>query len=124
MSKKILIDAFFNQFTEFLKELVSMYPDDQDFKVYSDTVSLIRSTNPMLVINFIKTEIVDHHLEQIKNKDEAFFMNYDYETRKDVDLDIVNKLKRYIDGMTPNSKDMVWKYIDIITKLCIKILDL
>jgi hypothetical protein len=50
-------------------------------------------------------------------------MNEDYSTRDDVNLNIVDKIKQYIRGMTPATKDTVWKYIDIITKLCSKALD-
>jgi hypothetical protein len=59
MSKKILIEAFFSQFNSFMGELKQMYPDDEDFPVFITTLSLMRSTNPMLVLNYVKSEIID-----------------------------------------------------------------
>ena len=59
MSKKILIDTFFNQFTDFLKQLENMYPDDTDFPVFITTLNLLKSTNPILVVKFVKENIVD-----------------------------------------------------------------
>jgi hypothetical protein len=83
----------------------------------------MKSTNPMLVVNFVKTEIVDLYGEKIAVRDESFFMNQDYTARGDVDLNIVDKLKQYIQGMPAETKETVWKYIEIISKLCSKALE-
>lgn len=123
MSKKILIDAFFNQFNSFLGELKQMYPEDPDFPVFITTLSMMKVANPMLVVNFIKTEIVDPFGAKILAKDESFFLTQDYASRGDVNLNIVEKLKEYIQGMSPETKETVWKYIDIISKLCSKALE-
>lgn len=123
MSKKVLIDAFFNQFNAFLTAMNEMYPDDEDFPVFITTLTMMRTTNPMLVLKFVKSEIIDLYGEKIQAKDESFFMNEDYSQRDDVNLNIVDKIKQYIRGMSPATKDTVWKYIDIITKLCSKALD-
>ena len=123
MSKKVLIDAFFNQFNAFLTAMNEMYPDDEDFPVFITTLTMMRTTNPVLVLKFVKSEIIDLYAEKIQAKDESFFMNEDYSKRDDVNLDIVQKIKQYIQGMSPATKDTVWKYIDIITKLCSKALD-
>jgi len=123
MSKKMFIDAFFSQFNSFLEELKEMYPEDQDFPVFISTLALVKSTNPMLVVNFVKSEIVVPFGEKIAIRDETFFMEQDFTTRSDVDLDIVQKIKQYIKGMSPQSKEVVWKYIELITKLCLKALE-
>ena len=123
MSKKILIDTFFNQFTDFLKQLENMYPDDTDFPVFITTLNLLKSTNPILVVKFVKENIVDLYKDKILNKDESFFLDQDYTQHGDVDLNIVHKLKKYVKDMSPNSKDVVWKYIELLMKLSIKILE-
>jgi hypothetical protein len=123
MSKKVLIDTFFNQFTDFLKQLENMYPDDTDFPVFITTLELLKSTNPILVVKFVKENIVDLYKDKILNKDESFFLDQDYTKHGDVDLNIVHKLKKYVKDMSSNSKDVVWKYIELIMKLTIKILE-
>jgi hypothetical protein len=123
MSRKVLIDTFFNQFTDFLKQLENMYPDDTDFPVFLTTLNLLKSTNPILVVKFVKENIVDLYKDKILNKDESFFLDQDYTKHGDVDLNIVHKLKKYVKDMSPNSKDVVWKYIELIMKLTIKILE-
>ena len=123
MSKKILIDTLFTQFSDFLKQLENMYPDDTDFPVFLTTLQLLKSANPMLVVNFVKTDIIDPYGQKIISKDESFFLNNDYTKHGEVDLNIVEKLKTYIQNMSPNSKDIVWKYIEILMKLTLKILE-
>lgn len=123
MSKKVLIDTFFNQFSDFLKQLENMYPDDTDFPVFLTTLDLLKSTNPILVVKFVKENIVDLYKDKILNKDESFFLDQDYTKHGDVDLNIVHKLKKYVKDMSPNSKDVVWKYIELIMKLSMKILE-
>ena len=123
MSRKVLIDTFFNQFTDFLKQLENMYPDDTDFPVFITTLDLLKSTNPILVVKFVKENIVDLYKDKILNKDESFFLDQDYTQHGDVDLNIVHKLKKYVKDMSPNSKDVVWKYIELIMKLSMKILE-
>ena len=123
MSKKILIDAFFNQFNSFLGELKHMYPEDEDFPVFITTLSLLRTTNPILVLKFVKTEIIDLYGAKIEARDESFFLEEDYAKKNDVDLNIVDKLKQYIRGMDTDTKETVWKYIEIISKLCTKALE-
>jgi DNA polymerase elongation subunit (family B) len=122
MSRKVFIDTFFNQFTRFIGELSEMYPDDTEFPVFMATLNLLKSTNPMLVINFVKTEIIDLYETKIIERDENFFINEEY-SRKDINLDIIKKLKQYIVNMTTKNKEIVWCYIEILMKLCKKILE-
>jgi hypothetical protein len=123
MSKKVLVEAFFNQFNAFLGELKQMYPEDPDFPAFVTTLSMMKMINPMLVLNYANTEIVIPFGEKIAARDESFFLNQSYSDRDDVDLNIVDKLKQYIQGMDAPTKETVWKYIEIITKLCQKALE-
>jgi len=124
MSKKILLDAFFNQFSSFFGELAKMYPEDTDFPAFTTNLYLMKNTNPMMVVKYVKTEIIDPYGEKIRNRDESFFLTQDYSSRDDVDMNVVEKLKQYISGMSSQTKNIVWAYIEIITKLADKILDI
>ena len=122
MSKKMFIEAFYSQFGEFLKELSKMYPEDKDFPAFASNLSIMKYMNPMYPVNFVKTEVVDKYKEQILSKDESFFLNSE-EIKQSADIDIVYKLKSYIKEMSPENKDVVWSYIEIITKITMKILE-
>jgi hypothetical protein len=123
MSKKVLIEAFYTQFNTFLKELSGLYPEDNDFPIFIETLNMAKFANPMLVVNSIKEELVIPYMPKILSRDESFFMNFDYKN-KEADLNIVDKLKGYISTMTEESKKIVWDYITLISKIVIKITDL
>jgi len=122
MSKKMFIEAFYSQFGEFLKELSKMYPEDKDFPAFASNLSMMKYMNPMYPVNFVKTDVVDKYKDQILSRDESFFLNSE-EIKQSADIDIVYKLKSYIKEMSPENKDVVWAYIEIITKITLKILE-
>jgi hypothetical protein len=122
MSKKILIEAMFSQFSSFFSELSKMYPDDADFPTFTTNLQIMRMTNPMMVVRYVKSEIIDPYGSKIAVRDESFFLKQDFSHREDVNLNIVDKLKQYISGMDSLTKNVVWSYIEIITKLADKII--
>jgi hypothetical protein len=122
MSRKVFLDAFFNQFVSFLGELKGMYPEDPDFPNFVTAITLIRNTNPMLAVNYIKSEVIDPFQDKISARDESFFMDQDY-TQKNADIDVIHKLKEYVREMSPESKEVVWQYIELLMKLTLKIME-
>jgi len=114
--KKKLIDAFFDQFITFVNELSDMYPDDSGFPTFNTTLKLMKMTNPSLVIKYV-SDSTSEFLEKIMASDEGFFMEMDFSVYGTVDMNIFTKLKSYIQSMSPQSKESVWKYIQNITRL-------
>ena len=103
MSKKIFLDTFYKQFFDFLTELDKMYPNDSDFSTFSTKLSVLKTVNPMLPIQFIKTEIIEKYQEQIFKKDESFFVN-SKDIEQTSEINIFFKLKSYITDMTEENK--------------------
>jgi hypothetical protein len=117
MSKKVLIQAFFDQFISFSKELCEMYPDDSDFSMFSTTLSLMKMTNPSLVIKYVVDNVLQYE-GKIMAKDETFFMQNEFsEYQTDIDMNVFSKLKNYVESMSPASKEHVWTYIQNIVRL-------
>jgi len=117
-SKRVLMSAFFDQLTAFTNELSQMYPDDADLSLGVTTLTLMKTTNPALVVNYVRDNVLKFE-EKIMNKDETFFMAYDYqEYSSDIDMNIFQKVKDYNSQMSPASKENVWKYVQNITRLC------
>jgi len=111
------MNAVFDQFTSFVTELIDMYPDDPDFSMFLNTLKLMKTTNPSLLIKYVY-ENTSSFEEKILNKDEKFFLDYSFsEYSSNVDLNIFAKLKQYISKMSPSSKENVWKYIQNIYRL-------
>ncbi len=116
-SKITLMNAVFDQFTSFMNELIEMYPDDPDFSLFLNSLKLMRTTNPSLLIKYVY-ENTSNFEQQILSKDEKFFINYSFsEYSNDVDLNIFSKLKQYIETMSSSTKENVWKYIQNIYRL-------
>jgi len=117
MSKKVLIQAFFDQFISFSNELCGMYPDDADFSMFSNTLGLMKMTNPSLVIKYVNDNVLQYE-DKIMAKDETFFMQNEFsEYQSDIDMNVFTKLKQYIENMSPVSKQHVWTYIQNIVRL-------
>jgi hypothetical protein len=117
-SKVVLVSALFEQLRLFTDELISMYPNDPDFPLFASSVKLLKMTNPSLVVKNIYNN-TNQFSEKIMSKDERFFLEYSFsEYEKEVeDINVFSKLKKYIETMSPASKENVWKYIQNIYKL-------
>ena len=116
-SKIVLMNALYDQFFSFLRELKEMYPDDSDFPIYETSLRMIKTTNPSMLGKYI-SEYTQDFKKQIESQDEAFFLDYSFdEYGQDVDLNIFSKLKKYYASMNPDSKLNTWKYIQNIYKL-------
>jgi hypothetical protein len=116
-SKQVLTAAFFDQFTSFLGELSEMYPNDSDFPMFLTTIKLMKMTNPAMIIKYAKDNILQFE-EKIMKKDESFFLDYGFEEYKGaVNMDVFQKLRKYVSSMSASSKDSVWTYIQNIVRL-------
>jgi hypothetical protein len=116
-SRIVLMNALYDQFFSFLKELKEMYPDDSDFPMYETSLRLIKTTNPSLLGKYI-VEYTQDFKTKIEKQDEKFFLDYSFdEYGEHVDLNIFSKLKKYYAGMSQDSKANTWKYIQNIYKL-------
>lgn len=116
-SKPTLMNAVFDQFTSFVTELIEMYPDDPDFSLFLNSLKLLKTTNPSLLIKYVYENTVNFE-DKIMAKDEKFFLEYSFsEYSENVDLNIFSKLKQYLENMSSASKDNVWKYIQNIYRL-------
>jgi hypothetical protein len=123
MSKKILIDAFFNQYEDFLNQLKDVYPDDPDWKLYLSGLAIFRRTNPLIVVK--KTwKWVSKFEKDIYERNEKMFMEMDYSeyTEGEEPLEqTIEKLRSMWAVLNPHNRKVVWDFVNNITalaKLC------
>ena len=117
--KSVLMNAFFDQLMNFLKELTAMYPDDADFPLASTTIRLMKSTTPAFVLNQFYDSSKGFE-DQILSKNEHFFLDHSFSEFKNdatFDFNILAKLKQYVQAMSPASKEAVWVYVQNLYKL-------
>ena len=123
MSKKIYIDAFFNQYEDFLNQLKDVFPEDPDFPLYLAGLAIFRRTNPAIIAK--KTwKHVSRFEDVIKKRDEDFFVKRDFSdiTEGEEPLEqTVAKIRGMWAGLNAHNKKVVWDFINNITvlaKLC------
>ena len=116
MSKVPLMNALFDQITNFCEELSEMYPDDPDFSILINAIKLAKSTNPVLLSKTIR-ETLSKYDDHVLNRNESFFLNSDFDEYKEGGMDVIAKLRQYYNSMNDSSKENVWKYCTNIIRL-------
>tara|TARA_B100001173_G_C15982599_1_gene545300 strand:- start:594 stop:1067 length:474 start_codon:yes stop_codon:yes gene_type:complete len=103
------IDKFNDLFNEFIDKIITRYPD-QTLREYKKGFVLIKLASPSSPANFFMAGCIDYK-EQIKNRDEAFFINSESIKSKinsfSVDIGIAN----YWNELTDSTKTAIWDYI-------------
>jgi hypothetical protein len=72
------LSAFNNHFSEFMDDILSIFPDNRDVLNAKNSLVLLRKANPKIVIKFWRTYIVRNYQAQIEAGDCDFFLNKDY----------------------------------------------
>lgn len=119
MSAKIFLDTFYNQFSDFLDQLIKAFPGDTDFLAYKTALLLLRKTNPMLVVEQVHKHVSPYDTI-IRAKNEDFFLKHGFDDHIDGDdtLDqVIQKLKGLWTALTPNNKEVVWSYTTLLLDL-------
>jgi hypothetical protein len=115
MSKKVFTDAFFTQFHEFMGQLIKVFPDDIDFKMYDDGVSLVQRLNPGLVLSEFGKHVGPFE-DVIRKRDDGFFMNHTFDSLEPDNTmeQVIKKLKGYWSAMSDQNKSSIWGYIILL----------
>jgi hypothetical protein len=119
MSKKILLDAFYTQFTDFLTELAKAFPEDPDFPAYKTGLLLLQKTNPALVLKTVHEHVMPYEAT-IRARNVDFFLKHDYSNHIDNDdalEQVIRKLKGYWEQMSETNQTVVWRYITLLLDL-------
>ena len=98
------LTAFNNIIFKFIDDLINTFPEEPEFKVYKQTLSLLKSANAKKMCILFKNYSCDYK-EQINKKDETFFITNNYDDLREASSntfddnsvsDIINKLKLFI----------------------------
>jgi hypothetical protein len=118
MSRKIFLDIFYAQFSEFLDQLIRVFPGDSDFPTYKTGLTLLHKTNPVLVPEQVILHVGPFEAT-IHARDESFFKEHKFdEYAEDNALDlIIKKMKERWDTLSENNKTVVWDYTTLLLSL-------
>jgi hypothetical protein len=108
MSKNQMIMGVFNKkLMEFVKEVIEMYPDNKDFKSMRSQLRMIMSSAENLPIQKFKELVTIPYSKKI----------YEKEDLSGTPFESFNYLKKMWKTTTPTTKEAMWKYVELLTKL-------
>lgn len=110
--------TFFRQFDAVVNQLVEMFPEDQDFKVFRTFLGMLQKTNPTMIIGTFHEHVVLPFEDKINARDETFIMSYTPANYGSDTIDIITKIRGYWETLSPESRDCMWQYIYILKELC------
>ena len=119
--KAIVMKAFLNQFTDFVEDVQSVFPDNADIESAKTALFLIKKTNPRILMNAWVTYIVGPYTGEIEKGDIGFFLNKDYtqdlEYMGNAVMQKVDTLRGPVRDMGADNQAKSMKYIQNLTKL-------
>jgi hypothetical protein len=118
MSKKVFLDAFYDQFHSFLQQLMLVFPEDRDIFLFESGLKLVQKTNPTLVVREVVAKMTPFE-KAIETKDEKFLLDFQYtsiEELQGMDM-VINKLKEMWKTISDENKECIWKYLQVILGL-------
>ena len=110
---------FLKQIDNFIKELCIIFPNSKDILLLSEKYSLIRNINSNLIIEYFISYIYPHK-STINNEDESFFLKGggQDEIKDKSGLKFRDNIKTlWINEMSEENKEIIWKYFKIFMLL-------
>ena len=124
MSRKIFLDAFYNQFSDFLDQFITVFPSDSDFPTYKTGLHLLQKTNPKLVPEQVLIHVSPFE-KTLRDRDERFFIDYSFTEYGDDDAlgMIISKMKEQWTTLSENNKKCIWDYTNLLLDLAKKYIE-
>jgi hypothetical protein len=130
----VYVEAFNNKMQELLGLMTQLCPDVKDLKLLKSSFIMVRNIRPRLPQHTFAKHVQAEFQDQILRKDDAFFLQYDYDAivdriaaggqgmvNQDVDvLNVVGYLKSVWGTLSAEDKETVWKFLHILLKLSSK----
>ena len=122
-------EIFNKKLQELLNDLIVVFPDDKDFKLFKNSVRLITLADVKKPLQMFKLSLTDEYKKNIEERNTDFFLDNDYsdvlnndiikQTMNDDDVNkkLINKLKGYWKDLNDNNRDTIWSYFNILLKL-------
>lgn len=119
------LEKFNDTIEEFLADLIKVFPEDDDMRLYQLGLKGLRFASPNMVCQEFHQAVTVPYYEKINARDEQFFMEHDFtEVKEDVQdgIRILTKTLNYWKSMNDNDKEAVWKYLKVLCVLSKKVI--
>jgi hypothetical protein len=114
------IHKFNVTFNEFIDDIIRIFPNDQDLKVYKAGIQTAIVLDNKYIITRFNDSIVDKYGKQLLERNDAFFLNHDYTDvisyNKEYNA-VILKVKNAWSSMNTENKEIMWKYFKILILL-------
>ena len=122
-----IIKVFNNQLLSFANSLVERFPDNKNFKLGLTGIETIKMANPRKNIDMFLLYVYKYR-DKVMIKDEEFMLKTDFisenfeEKQKSVSSSflIMDSIKDNWKSLEINEKNNIWKYLQVLIKLCDK----
>lgn len=122
------IDAFNRQLMGLAKSLYEIIPNDDTIEKAYKNLEWFIEMCPEMPINLFKSKVYDEYRTKILEKDETFFLSFDGDSfNEDISAytsvdknDIINLIKTYWNSFSQEQKEIIWKMVRNLIKLCDK----
>lgn len=116
-------DLFNKKLFEFTEDLMFIFPEVADFRVFWDTVNWAVAINRNIPQEFFNNCVVAPYTDKILNRDETFFLQESYDEYNaylqeyNNDLNLVQKLKSIWKDLDEGNKATIWTYLRLLLVL-------
>jgi hypothetical protein len=133
INKSIIVKGFNKHFEEFIEDVQSIFPEDDEVVTMKNLMFLLKKSNPRIIMESWNMYISTPYKEPIENGDISFFINKDYsadltmfQTTSNVAALIslpdsissfIERLRGYVRNMTEENQQKSMKYIQNLCNL-------
>jgi hypothetical protein len=120
INKSIIVKGFNKHFEEFIEDVQSIFPEDDEVVTMKNLMFLLKKTNPRLIMESWNMYISTPYKEPIENGDISFFINKDYSadvTMTDSISNFIERLRGYVRNMSEENQQKSMKYIQNLSNL-------
>ncbi len=113
--KQILLQ----QIDNFIKELCTIFPNNNEIQLFGEKYDFVRSANSSLVVDYF-VQFVYPHKQQIMSQNEDFFLNGggQEELTDTSGLKLRDNIKTlWVSEMSNENKAIIWKYFKVFIAL-------
>lgn len=121
------LGAFTTQMLNLTQNLKNMHPEDPDIQFSYDAMYIMKKTNPRKLRDMFHKYIGLQYKVQILEKNEDFLLCNDFvednkdnlarKNRTDYARCVINNLRKYWLKMDDESKENIWKYLQVLIVL-------
>ena len=121
--KTTLLKLFNDHFTEFIEDVVRVFPNDNDLMIAKNSLILMKKANPKLIIHVFYNNVYLKYNDKFEENNLDYFIDKDYqedlkESKNAESINhSINRLRNSIRLMNPEDKQKTIKYLQNLCKL-------